>query len=719
MADDTRPEALKDVAGLRGVVTGKAILDLKTRHERSNTEQTRKRATDAREFLNGDKKAPLPKNFFTVQGETDSFRSDPAISYERAMSTVQAAQSKWPFAKRNAMDFGADPEIVATQIETAINEVMRFRLGGQTLYPWPASVDVVAIEGRAALITVPVEAAWERCEPYADDKDEPLPKWQRDADGRGQNNSHYRDHPKTRSFEMDRKNTAKAYKSYSTQWKARVPPVRYRLLGPQEFVPIWNPDGSLKALIVEQSFRSSDLIREQWRWGPGPHLSPTGDTGGDTGTGGSGKDEDVKRLEYWGCDEDGTPYVSYAILEPGGIAHEAEKRDADGYISATVDLSPWCSRLPVSVADGLSWRGVRDKDKAPVPITHFTMQDHLNVATVKTGMVIAGWAYGFKSGWIERNPELGDVDTPPKDLTIEPLVYKEIDGKITHNDMTPFSPAIAQIVQMEQADASEASPSSGTGESASGFDRSLQVGFSERTQFAIKDGPRQLFEDAASFTLEIFCNWAEEYGPIPILTNPPQKGGKKERGRKSVVEFEADWAGGIYDMTAVFLPERGENPAQDQVNLEKVKQGLMTKLDYLEQAGIEDPAFYELQLKIEELEAAPFGQVDLVQTIAAMANNDRLEALAKAEKEQLLAKIAPGMTLEQALPAGFGAGVERPMPAMTAPETPGVPGVSIGNPVANSNAAAVQGFLNQAPAGRALAAGGAVPTPVGAPGTVA
>ena len=128
---------------------------------------------------------------------------------------------------------------------------------------------------------------------------------------------------------------------------------------------------------------------------------------------------------------------------------------------------------------------------------------------------------------------------------------------------------------------------------------------------------------------------------------------------------------------------------------------------------VEDPEYYEAQLKAEELEATPYGQIDYLETIAEMGNNDRLAQLAKAEKANLLAKLAPGMSQDQALPRGLGGGVTPPPEMMQPPTTPGVPGVNVGNPVAASNAAAVGAALQTGPTQTAQAAGGALPVPVG------
>jgi hypothetical protein len=178
-------------------------------------------------------------------------------------------------------------------------------------------------------------------------------------------------------------------------------------------------------------------------------------------------------------------------------------------------------------------------------------------------------------------------------------------------------------------------------------------------------------------------------------------------------------AGGVYEYTATFVKQRGEDLAKRQQNVELVNRRLMTVRQFLDEDGDPAPEITEAAIAAEDLAKTPVVQARRLRLAAQYAGDQEQATLLRAMAEQ---QAAPNSTVEQPVPMGLLEGVAGP-PGMGGPQpgAPGpgasVPGVSMGS-MAGSQLGGIVGAGMQAGPVQAIAAAGGdtsglTPPPVG------
>ena len=255
---------------------------------------------------------------------------------------------------------------------------------------------------------------------------------------------------------------------------------------------------------------------------------------------------------------------------------------------------------------------------------------------------------------------------------------------------------------------------------SSGFQASLGEGFEEDALSSVHDSRKAMFAENASFVLEGCKLLADAYGEnvrvYQIADVLLQQ--KQPSPTDQILEVDTKIVGASYWVEAVDVVRPGDNPVRDQQNAAMVKEKLMSTRQFLEQRGDESPEATKAEIDYETILESPEGLKYRMMMLQQYVDNTFTE--------QLVAAINAGQAHPQTgLATGYAQGTTPP-PGMQggppgAPPPPqmleagpqasgGMSGMQVPNPAAAAAAGVYAGGLQQAPAQRALAAGGAMPS---------
>lgn len=706
-------------ADTSGRIAGSAIRTVKQQHD-GNWTRTRDRAEECRTLLAGEMPQVLPQNFKFANA--DVFAADLPTTYTRPAELLAMIQQKKVELTRHPTTASERAKTTATTLEQILTAVM------EPEYPWDQSCDVVQNDALACVITQPMPTFWEQAPDWQDPDTKTFKaEYQRDKDGKPRGDV-------KQGFRANGKASKRAYQEHLDDWTANHVPVLYRAFGPSEFTPIFGPRYTVEAVIVSGMYQRTSEMVMQFAWGEDDHLSPQG--GGSTSySSGYGSYGEVEVLEYWGYDADRRPYVAYCV---DGMT----TRYRDSGEPAVYDLSPYCSRLPVSVKWGQHWPGAPRLDQRALPFMWPFLQSIRQANAIATGITVALWWAGFPTYVMDRSASTVPLPpgSTPRTVDIEPLKLIETDGPVTRLQGGDVSRDAYQMLSMllgENEKGMPASQSSGKGES-SGFEKTIARAYAEDAQHQILEGIRQLYEESASFTLEILTNIARQKkrpvlvyyaGPVLSLVEGDQVTSTRAR-----LELTPDMAGGQWKLAANYRPSM--SLAERQQSAELVERRLKTRRKHFEDDGDPAPERTSAEIESEDMTASDLGQEQRWALVAKILGDDQMAEKLKLQQQQKITQVAglPFSLAEgfeeilarrAAAEAGPNGGASQAMPApmgggMVGPG--GVPGVQIGVPQGGqlsglggpstaqaALAGAVGGQMQAGPINQAAAAGGVIP----------
>jgi hypothetical protein len=700
----------------RGRVLDTAIRSVKQQHDK-NWQRTRERAEECRTLMAGDMPLVMPENFKIANA--DAFAADLPTTYTRPAELLALLLQKRCVLMRYRTTGSERSNDTATRLEQILTAVMEDPRPDHG-YPWFQTCDVVQNDALACVITQPMPTFWEQATDWKDPETGTFrPEYQRDRDGK-------RRREVDKGFRANGKQSKRAYQDALDDWTANNVPIMYRAFGPQEITPIFGPNFRVDGCIVAGRYQRTSEMAMRFLWSDDgktmtdAHLSPSGTEEG-AGTGAYGE---VEILEYWGyCWDEKLkkriPYVSYCV--DGAMTTWRDSGEP-----AWIDLSPYCSRLPVSIKWGQHWPGASNLDQRALPF----MRPFLR------------WA-GFPTYVVDRSASAMPVNpnAQPRTLDIEPLKVIEVDGAVTRlqgGDVSKDATMMLQMLLGENEKAAPPSQAAGKGES-SGFEKTIARAYAEDAQFMILEGIRQLYEESASFSLEILTNIAREkkrpvlvYYAGPVVS-PAE--GDRVTSTQVMLELTPEMAGDQWRLVAKYPPSM--SIAERQQSAELVERRLKTRYKHFSDDGDPAPERTVAEIEAEDLKASPIGQEQRWAMIAKILGDDQLAEKVRLMRDQRLSQGADGQGgLPFALAEGFedilarkaaaeaaaAGGAMMPMPGPMGGGMVGAPGVALGVPdggqmtgmgggsSANGQLGAIVGAQQQAgPIATAEAAGGAVP----------
>lgn len=677
---------------------------------------SRRRIEDARALVRGDVPTPLPEAVRAQGFQKASF--DGPESSTVPLHLLNKLASKRPELKRHPIGQGIAAESTATRLEQWGNAAM------DRLFSWDDAADLCLIEGEAAAIVQLAGSQFGRLpDLYADDGSEEYnPSYARDASGRGPADDGY-----TRP---DHARTARAYTAARLDWMGRHFPLEVRVLSRLQQVPI-NPRlvgqrVEIDGLLVRSRYSRTGLIKRGWRWEgmqDGYQSQATGVAGNGTTWGGL---DEVTLYEAWLEDEDG-PFAAFSV---DGKPTRKESDGDEELVDGVLDLKEaWgVTTLPIAYTYGLRWADP-DPDRRSIqfPLLLKGMWEAQNV--IRSAMTYHTFATAFLGFAYRPDPAvvkaMADAGLPLT-VDVKPMSVIPIAGDLSplvHPGSGRDALALYASYARSADEQGPAAAALGGGTADSAIGQTVQGRDAMVAVHHAGEGARLLYERVGGLLLEVGCAVSEKFdSPLPIARNldtPIAQPGPESSPSRAPIMLRHRDAGGVYEYTATFVKQRGEDLAKRQQNVELVNRRLMTVRQFLDEDGDPAPEITEAAIAAEDLAKTPVVQARRLRLAAQYAGDQEQATLLRAMAEQ---QAAPNSTVEQPVPMGLLEGVAGP-PGMGGPQpgAPGpgasVPGVSMGS-MAGSQLGGIVGAGMQAGPVQAIAAAGGdtsglTPPPVG------
>jgi hypothetical protein len=682
-------------------VTGAKIAELFNKHdgltkdERTEIERTRKLI--AREL-----RAPMPEEL-GIGSEEDGLGVSLPDATVVPLQTVNRVGRRRPRVKRPTKGVAPRMQQRATKIEQPLNSLM------SKLYPWTQTVDLIVNEAQCLVITQPEPTHWARRprryeldDDGTEDKGRVRRPYRVDDKDRDESDGEYRNTGKP--FRVDERKSAAAYEDDLREYLAENPPFIQRAFSRREFAPI-NPRYvgttlELDGVVVKQKYTATQLIQRDFIWPKADQLLSE-DPGGE-----------VTLYEAWLTDADGSPYVAYHVE---GAEGETKRWGTDGeQRAAVVNLKAeyGICRLPVAYRYGLCFPGA-EPGRRGVPLMAPFESALLLEDSMASSKVVHAYNFGF-GGWFHA-PDASAGPDSHVDAEGNPIRIEVRPNSITMVPPGTITPAVhagtnhdvTEVLSLTRGVVDDNTPN--PEQDGAGYAQLISRSGVAESMDQVYDAIRELFEVSASHLLEAVCAFGEKFRPVVVALDE-DRAAQDNEGPAELVEVEPGLAGGNYRVLAVFPPE--ENMPLRQQEAEFVERGLMTRREFHERRGVEDPEAYDAELMIEKLTADEDRGWPEILRIAATITGD------EAMKEQLelleAQKISPTGDPLAAIQAGLqGPGGVLPSgPPQGAP--PSMTGMG-GPSAAQSSLAGVIGGAMQAQP-RSVAAGNGVAVPPGAGG---
>lgn len=681
-------------------------------------QNTRNKATEARQLLNGELGITLPETV-ALAGAQDWVGDLPHKLTGPQRIRQKLIARDWEM-KRPVTSGGPRAASVATRIEQPIQAIMR---GEQAGFPDADVKDLLLIEGLAfGAVSVDLSARNDMPMPYKDgvrsfEAENLTDIYAVDAEGRFRSDEGYD------AASVDIQKALKEAEADKTDFLARHLPFKQRAYSIRSCAPIWDGDLNLEGLIVETHWTASRLRRAGIHVGnrrdmSDAHLYPLGAIGeGDSSSGASGKP--VKVVEAWLIDDDGLPYKSCWVDGYDYAWREKAKGRREGLESYLTDLSRICkdkrgqwqgfSRLPISWGWGLGW-STPDIDQRALPFTKPFQQSWKQVDMLMTCVVASMMWLAFPA-LIEKVSiaDMADdtVDEKDRDNTpdIAPLKITKVTGDIVNIGSQGPHPSVFEAIKIALGENKAEQPGGEAGGAPSGFAQTISEALEQDAMVTIPKSHNAMASAHGSFILEAAKFVGECYEPVRVYQiadvlieqNNPS-------ATDQLLTIEPGLVGKSYDVRAIDKKTPGENPAVRQQNAALVKERFYDKVWFLEQDGYPSPEEMAMRVAWEDLLESEPGKASQLKMLEAFVSNKYVE--------QIQELISQGQANPQGLPTGFAGGTSQPPPDMMAsgPQaTGGMDGLTVGNPAASSLAGQVGAGLQTGPTQNAVNAGGVMP----------
>ena len=663
---------------------------------------SRERVQSARDLLAGKIKAPLPGN---LKGyDPEQFRQSSPQKFTIPLKLLNTILRKSLAVKRYPVGESPRAQTVATRIEQPLQAVM------DALYPDSSVTDLLLNEAEGAVIVLPDLVDWKKTPRSLYDEDDTTirRRYQRDRRGRAATDDEYTLHPR-RSFKPDIAQSGKAQQAELDDWLARHLPIRIEALGRLQCAPM-NPvvkgdRVEIDGLCVKREFSVSRL-RRRYFWGTSGATEEMSDTG-------------VKSLtlyELWATDEDDCPYVSYCVDGQPTRFRDEGLRDVPDPTSATIDISPYCSRLPVAYGYGWSFPGVSNPDDRGVPFVNPFGRTWMGIDTLLTSKVYHGYRTGFTGWFLEYDvndlAEAGLDGALPPTFEIPPNEVVPVPGRVVPSVHPGTGGDIDKLLAIMSGSVDAELPSEqalGAGASSSGFERQVAAGDALGAEHQVIEGRRRLYAETASIVFEVLsrCGARHEepvrvYANVPVPTEQPGR----QSAERRILQIDPELAGDIYEIEAEYVKQPGENLALRQQNFDLVQKSLMPLRKALEADGDPSPEVTIAEIEYDKVRQSEIGQARILELMAKISGDEEMQKLLEA---QAAAKAGPN-----GQPTGSFAGLQPP------PMAPSLPGLTLADVGASALGGIVGGQMNAAALAQGMSQvpGVAPPMPNGVPGGV-
>lgn len=664
---------------------------------------TRKAATDVREFLAGRKGVVLPET--AVQAGANEWISD--IPHKRTVPqrVRQKLIAELYDLKRPQTSAGPRAASVTTRIEQPLNAVMRDEQAG---FPKEDAYDLLLLEGLAFSTVSLVPDRWGKAPTLYDGKGEVARRFRYDGKDRWEGDE---------GFEGT--DLARAKKAHGAEYEghlARHLPFRQRAYSVRSCAPIFGAGLELEGLIIETHWTASALLRSGITVTSdkdGMQMYPLGAIGeGDSGSAGGGGQITV--TEAWLLDEEGLPYVSLCV--DGKYTWREKHGSREPHI---IDISklkgdggkdiPCYGRLPISWGWGLGWSAADLDDRAMSFIAPF-MTGWRNIDSMLT-QVVAWTQWRGMPALIEKVP-LGLPDDESMDGAedqtpdFQPFKITKVRGDIQEIATQGPAPVVMQAIDFILGSNSSQEPGN-SDPSQSAIGQSMAEAFGQDSMTTIRRSWQKMYEQNGSYVLEGAKAWGEAYEPIRVYDIADVLLEQDDPSpTMQVLQLEPDLIGDSFDVRAVKRKVPGENPAVRQQNAELVERRLMTKRKFLEEDGDVSPEATLREIEYEDLLDSDEGKAFTLKLLEQYVGDEFLK--------QIRESISRGQANPQnGLPVGLAQGVMPPpemlQGAVGVPEGGDMTGLGVPNPAAASLAGAVAGGMQTGPLNNIARAGGVMP----------
>lgn len=664
----------------RQSITGPQIMEIHEEHA-PRFDTPRKQADEAREFLAGRRKGPMPDGMSPEEAE--QFRVTLSQQYTAVLKLENKLLFKGLQAKRDPMGVSNRAQAVATKIEQWVNPVMR------RYYPDAALNDILLVEGQGGMVTLPLPARWEQLPSFRkdDDPDGPIiERYQRDVRGRARDDEEYR--MGGASFEPDEDESLKAWTEEEEWFRARYFPIEFEPVSIRHSTPI-NPviQGDrvkLDGLITKEDMSVSELLRRNYIWEKdGKLIEPETYSGGNASL-------TLYRLIM--LDYDGSPYVAYTV-DGCRTWKRVKGQEMPGDGAYVVDLSPWCKSLPVAWDYGWNFAGVREPDERGVSFVNVFGRSWMAMSTLMTAMVRHGFKTGFGGWFYEPSPELlqatgykpGDPLPTP---TVKPETLMPVLGTLTPAVHAGSGPDIDKAIAILGQDLAAETPSPGAyggGGASSAIERDAIEEDTLGVVAQIRQSRQRVFAQSARHALEIGDRIGEQTGkPVIIdatVATPIAQSGQMTSIRQ-YIELQPGLCGDIYEINAEWEKKRGENLALRQQNLTLYKERVMTLRQFLESDGDPSPEQTAAEIYAEDVIQSDVFRASLAQDAVKILGDERMAEIMEIQAQgqvtqngiptAALGMLGGGQLGQQALPPGVA------QPNLAASQLGGIVGSQIG-----------------------------------------
>lgn len=612
---------------------------------RQRYDQSRRRIAHVRKWLTHQIKPQIPETF--------TGPSDMELLLPQAMTiplhTVQVMGRKRPYLRREPIGEGIAARRKSTQIELWANSCLT-EVENQGGPLWLPIVDAALNHGELALLCYPTPAHWEQFPDFMGQDDLPLRRYQRDKDGRDADDEYYTSNSR-RTFRLNARQTRKAYEEYAQDFKARRIPITARVVTAEQCLPIFGPGFRLDGLLVLSQYNVDSLHQRGYRW-IGPNGHPDAGQGSDTQF--VAASAHMALLEYF------TPgQVCYYVTSPstaGGVdtspipvigkdrIWEAAKLDDDGdEQSAEIDLAKefGITRLPATYLYGAHYAAEMDPDFRGVPFLWPFAYSLAALNNLLTAKGVHAWKYGFGGWFIKYTPgtpqELAMENGRPRQFKLDPMTATYIAGEPVATVHQGTGPDVDEIITLTLGTIQQEAPSpaafGGPGAS-SGHERSLIRTHVEEAQAHTFEAGRKGWEFLGEMALECATALARKNG-TPVSVYASVRGKSSGMGHsRTAIDLTADLCDDVFDLSAYYRRQKGENLPWAQVLAEWTKAGLIPHRQFLEDGtGDEEPEDTMVELAVEDLIfKTPQGRLQLYEEAAREMGDERMAELLRLQE---------------------------------------------------------------------------------------
>jgi hypothetical protein len=604
---------------------------------------------------------------------------------------------KRPTGRRDPVGEGPTARRLASKVEEFVQAAMddALKANGEDL--WEALLAHACNDGEYGIIVSPRPAHWANLLSFTGDDEDgagnPIinPTFQRDSQGRAQEDDYYSASPK-RTFKVDRRRSATAYADYAREAKAKRLPIVVRILPASMCVPLGlDPTtGRVDAMLVRSERTALSLKKDGFSWVMlGAEQSDTTYSWRQQ-VSGAGQKLTLYELHVGG-------QIVYEIDGGSGQQYDLRYNDREAVIDLEAEYG--ICEVPGGYFFGAHHANETDPALKGIPFLApylGLIRGANQTATAKVAHAFR-WAFAGMAVKLDRDllgawKEIGH----PASFTIKPMELQVVPGDVQPLMHPGTNKDADEIISLTTGTLNAMTPSHAidTAGADSGFQGAVQSASADHMLRQVREGALAGWECIAEQVCEIAAAIGRQTGePVPVESTVKPKQGSEKAVVQTTIEISPDDFQGTYEIDAVLPTPRFSNLPLMQAGSVFVKDKLIPRVTWLEEmAGFEQPEEQEDLLWVQDQLDSPEGQQYTLQLAARKRGNQELKELADLRNQ---GKVGPGGTPSVLMPG-------RPGPTGQDPRM----GPNTGNPAASSVAGMMAGQSMTQPQARVMAATG-------------